>query len=234
MDQNHSATKGQTMRKTLTMAIAAVMALGMLVAPATQAAKKKPVKTALYLHGASQVGEADIPQTWREDKWHSMDKNKPSTGAPKSMFVTNYVVGPNTECSGNGLVPTWRGNLTGTVKGTATATFHTVATPGARITVDLYPDGNGGCNGIDGTAEYVPPEAQQIVDVPAGQGKVEVKFPNLNFKTRGSLVMMVAMAPGTSGVLADPVQVRILYDSAEFASSLNFKCIPAKGKACTF
>lgn len=220
------------MRKLLALALTAIVATGMLGAPTASAGRKKPVPTQLYLHGTSQAGEADLPQTWGDDAWHAMDKNKPSAGAPKSMFVTNYVVGPNTACSGNGLLPTWRGNVAGTIKGTATATLHYAASPGARIVVDLYPDGAGGCNGIDGSMNYTPPAAQQIVDVPPGAGKLDVKFTGLNFKTKATLVLMVSMAPGTSGVLADPVQVRLLYDSADFASGLKFSCIPARGKSC--
>ena len=221
------------MRKTITTILAGALVLGAFAAPMADAKKKKPKKpvaTTLYLHGMS---EADEVNAFTGENFLNMDATKPATGNPKSMFVTNYVVGPNTACSGNQLVPTWQGKMAGVVKGDLSVKLHTVATPGAKILIELFPDGNGGCNSDLGNTGYVPPVAAQTVDVPAGPGSIEAKFSGLNFKAAGNLTMMVTMAPGVTGIVADPVQVRLLYDSAEYPSAVSFKCAPT-GKTCTF
>lgn len=221
------------MRRTITTILAGALVLGAFAAPMADAKKKpkKPVPTALYLHGAQQADEVNA---FAGENFNTMDPTEPAAGQPKSMFVTNYVVGPNTACSGNQLLPTWQGKLAGTVKGNLTVKLHTIATPNAKINIELFPDATGGCNSDLGSTGYLPPVAAQVVDVPAGQGTVEAKFAGLNFKSAGNLTVMVSMAPGVSGVLADPVQVRILYDSADYPSAVSFGCLPAKGKACTY
>lgn len=220
------------MRKTITTVLALGLVVGALLAPAAEAKKKKkPVATTLYLHATEQADEVNA---FTGDAFNIMDSTAPTATSPSSMFVTNYVVGPNTACSGNQLVPTWQGNLAGTVKGNLTVKLHTVATPAAQLNIELFADGTGGCNSDLGSTGYVPPVSAQVVDVPAGQGTVEAKFSGLNFKTVGNLTVMVTMAPGVSGVLADPVQVRLLYDSTDYPAAVTFGCLPAKGKSCTF
>lgn len=127
--------------------VLALTALALIAAPlAGPAAAGKAKKVTLYLHGTEQFGEAELPTTWLDSAWMKMDTTKPSGGQPKSMFVTNYVGGPNTNCSGNGLLPLWRADLKGAVKGTVTLNLHTIATPGATVVANLYPDASGGCN----------------------------------------------------------------------------------------
>lgn len=225
------------------------IALGLVVAllgiaaaaPAFAGKKKKspapvPIATSLFLHGTERFGEMELPQTWTEADWLDMDKEAPTGGEAKSIGVTNYILGPNVSCSGNGLVPTWEGALTGTVTGDVKATLHTMATPGAQIAVELYPDGGGGCNSGT-TMEYVEPAAEQLVTLPAGQGKVEVTFPGVNFPVMSKLVMMISIAPplATSPrFINSPHQVRIFYDSEAQASGLQLNCLPNAGAtACT-
>ena len=144
-----------------------------------------------------------------------MDTTKPTDSVPKSMFVTNYVSGPNTQCSGNGLLPTWRGDFAGKVKG-LTLNLHTVATPAAQLKVDVFPDGTGGCNSTaTGASDYIPPAASETVEVAPGHAETVVKFNHKPFKATNSLVLMLSI------VSPNPDQVRVLYDSPDMASSLQ-------------
>lgn len=200
------------MRKLALSVMALAVLVGAIAAPAG-AAKKKP--TTLYLHGTEYVGEAGLPSTWLEDNWMRMDTSEPTDSAPKSMFVTNYVSGPNTTCSGNGLLPTWRGDFKGKVKG-LTLNLHTIASPAATLKVDVFPDGTGGCNSTaTGASDYVPPAATATVEVAPGHSETVVKFKNKPFKATSSLVLMLSM------VGPSPAQVRVLYDSADMASNLQ-------------
>ena len=214
------------MKRTLVL----VMAIGLVfgAVASAEAAKAKPKNVTLYLHGVQPFGEADLPDTWVSSAWYTMDPTKPSDATPKSMFVTNYLVGPNTACSGNGLLPTWRGALSGSVKGDVTVTLHTIGSPAAQMQVDLFADGTGGCESDLGSTGFVPPVASAQVAVPPGPGTTEVVFEDVNFKTQGSLVMMLSIP----GAPANPYQVRVLYDGADFESAVELKCAPTSGKSC--
>ena len=191
--------------------VLSLLVLALVAAPLTAPATAgKAKKVTLFLHGTHQAGEAELPTTWLDDAWMTMDATKPS-GQPKSMFVTNYVGGPNTNCSGNGLLPLWKAEMKGAVKGTVTLHLHTVATPGATLVAALYPDANGECN-----EAAMPPAATTEVAVAPGHAMTEVKFENVNFKVLASLALQLHMA-GPS-----PAQVRILYDGAGFESGMEF------------
>jgi hypothetical protein len=179
----------------------------------SNASAKTP--TTLYLHGRQPVGEAEMPDTWVDSNWMSMDSTKPADPAPKSMFVTNYVGGPNTQCSGNGILPVWKGLVSGTATGTVTVTLNTVATPAAKLNVELYPDGAGGCESSLGSTGYIPPAAAQVVDVAPGPGVTTVTFKNVKLKMIQSLVLQLSI------ISPSPAQVRVLYDSASFPSSVQ-------------
>lgn len=208
------------------------LALGLVagsIATADAKKKAKPVAATLYLHGTSDAGEAEMADNVAGGLFMMMDTTKPDAATPKSMFVTNYIVGPNTMCSGNGLLPTWKGTLAGTVKGDLTVTLNTIGSPAAVMQVDIFPDGTGGCEaGELGSTGYVPPVASTVVDVPPGPGVTEVKFENVNFKAIGSLVLMLSIP----GAPANPYQVRVLYDGAGFESSIQLSCAPSTGKSC--
>lgn len=199
------------MRKLALSVMAVAVLVSAVAAPA--GAAKKP--TTLYLHGTEYAGEVGLTSTWLEDNWMRMDTSKPTDSAPKSMFVTNYVGGPNTSCSGNGLLPTWRGDFKGKIKG-LTLNLHTIATPAAQLKVDVYPDGTGGCDsGTTGASDYVPPAATETVDVAPGHSETVVKFNHKPFKAYNSLVLMLSI------VGPSPAQVRVLYDSTDMASNLQ-------------
>jgi hypothetical protein len=206
--------------KRLAALLAVTCVAAAFVAPA-DAAKKKKAKTfkhTIYLHGTQQAGEAEIPDAWLSDLWMNMDAEKPGSGAPKSMFVTNYVGGPNTNCSGNGLLPVWQGAMKGTVKGNVTLELHTVASPAASLEARLYPDASGGCN-----ESAAPPAASAIVEVAPGQSVTKVTFKKVNFKVLSRMVLQLNMAGAPT-----PGQVRVLYDSDTAASSVSFTCIKKK------
>ena len=137
--------KGFTYMKRIAALLAVACVAAAFVAPA-EAGKVKTFKHTVYLHGTQQAGEAEAPDTWVGGIWMKMDGTKPAGDPPKSVFVTNYVGGPNTNCSGNGLLPVWAGDMKGTIKGTVTVALHTVASPAASLEARLYPDANGGCN----------------------------------------------------------------------------------------
>jgi hypothetical protein len=210
-------------KKTIALGLVAGLAALSLASPAS--AGKKTFKHTFFLHGPSQAGEADLPNTWLDSAWLPMDPNEPEGSAPKSMFVTNYLVGPNTACSGNGLLPTWKGLMAGTVKGNLTVSLQTIGSPAAKVQIDIFPDATGGCDSDLGSTGYVPPVASAVVDVPPGPGVTEVTFKKVNFKVGASLVMMLSIP----GAPANPQQVRVLYDSSDFASAITLTC---SGKPC--
>src|SRR5688500_10510835 len=115
------------MKKTFLLIAAGALAVGALVGPAA-AKKAKPQAVSFVLHGTQPAGEAQMDETWLNSNWMTMDTTEPTAAEPKSMFVTNYMRGPNTDCDGNGLLPVWRGTMTGKVKGDVTLTLHTIAT----------------------------------------------------------------------------------------------------------
>lgn len=215
------------MRKIIVVALAATVVVGAIAAPATAGKKKKPKAPAAqtvtyYLHGSQPAGEAEISETWLNDAWMKMDGTEPAGSQTRSIFVTNYVRGPNSNCDGNGLLPVWKGELSGTVSGPIKLTLHTMATPGAVIDVRLFSDPTGGCN-----EAAQPPVAEQIgVAVPAGQAVTEVVFEDVTpFSPVASMAIqfnasLLQTTPG--GPLTHPGQVRILYDSTTAPTSLEF------------
>lgn len=221
------------MRKTIIIALVLGLVAGALTAPAASAKKKKkpkPQAVTLYLHGTDEIGDLEYVN---QGDFQKMDTEEPAGSQPKSRFATNYILGPNTECSGNALFPTWRGPLSGSMVGDLKVTLHTVSTPAAQLSVELYADGDGGCNSPAlGVEDYSPPVAEQVVDVAPGPATTEVVFEKVKFKTVASLVMMVHIQPVAAN--RSPHQVRLLYDSADYASMIELMCIPPKGsKTCT-
>jgi hypothetical protein len=66
----------------------------------------------------------------------------------------------------------------------------------------------------------------------------EAVIKGVNFKAVGSMIVQVSPVvavdiPSPGGAILTPFISRILYDTPEFASSLEFSCIPASGKSCT-
>ena len=209
----------------------------MLAAPATAAKKKKakPVATTLFFHGTSQVGEEDsFPNV--NDAYLKMDATEPASSDIKSKQIFNGVATPNHMCAGNNFFPVWIGDVSGTVVGDMKVRFHTVGTPG-KVLVRLWPDQlSQACTSTaSGTTDYVEPVAEVVVDLPPGVGEVEAVLEGLNFKA--AVGLMVQISPDFVPVAADrgimpPFFSRVLYDSTDYPSSIEFSCIPAKGISC--
>jgi hypothetical protein len=217
------------MRKALVVALALGLIAGLLSAPAAgqRRQRPKPVDTTLYLHGEDQFGEVGLLDQWLDNALHHMGPEEPEGASSKSQFVTNYIVGPNTRCDGNGLLGTvWRGELTGRVRGDVRLVLHTLATPSANLRIGLFPDGTGTCAAMGEEG----PEAAALEDVAIapGQNETEVIFEGVNFRAVRTLVLQIGSVPQSPG------QVRIFYDSETHPSTLEFKCIPPRGKrSCT-
>jgi len=203
--------------KKITATLLALVVIAALTLSPAAAAKKSNLT--LFLHGREEVGEFELPQTWIDSDWMPMDAKKPE-GPEKSRFVTNYVRGPNPECSGNGLYPVWKGELSGTVKGNVKITLFTAATPAAQLALELFPDATGGCNSAT-SDDYVPPAAATVVDVPPGMDKVTATIKNVNFKVAASLTLQVRIAEQDTS----PAQVRLFYDSEDSPASVKLSLI---------
>lgn len=224
-------------------ALLAVVSLFAVVQPAQAKKKAKPVATSLYLHGATPiVGENDSFSLVNE-AFLPMDKTEPSASAPGSRWITNYLAGPNTQCAGNNLFPVWGGALAGTIKGDVTLTLHTIGTPG-DVVVRLWADVGQGASLCDSSnpaspsSNYLDPAGEVQVTLPPGPGTVEAVMEDVNLKAMGSIVIQISPAvavdvPDPGGSVLAPMFSRILYDTTDYASVLEFDCIPASGAACT-
>lgn len=215
------------MRKALSVLLALGLVVSAFAVPAVAQKKKKkapkPVATQMWLHGENQIGETGIVDEWLDGFLKEMSGEEPEGSSSKSQFITNYVVGPNPNCDGNGLIGTvWRGEMSGRITGDVTVTLSTLSMPAAGIRVGLYGDGGGGCNesarGPDAIVDAAPAP---------GQAVTEVVLEDVDITVVNSLVLQV-MAASTN-----PSQVRIFFDSASDPSNIEFSCIPATGqKSC--
>jgi hypothetical protein len=208
------------MRKTLILALVGALVMSMAIPATAQRKRAKPVKTSLYLHGEAPLGDIDGVMWFLEDREPQMSPEEPEGSMPKSWRLGT--TGLNTACTGLPLgFPTWVGSVTGTITGRPTLTAHFMSPP-ARVTARLWVDVPiFSCN-----ENYIEPNSEVIVDVPAGHSEIEIEFDRLRVRAR-SRVMVELLAGGTGQ------QGRILYDSADMASVLEFNCIPARGRSCT-
>jgi hypothetical protein len=173
----------------------------------------------LHLHGGEEVGEVEVEPG---GAFRTMDRNAPDSDEPKSVFVTNYVVGPNTDCDGNGLLPTWQDfRLRGDVAGDVTVSIPAIGLPASQVVVSLYNTGGGTCSFMETTAPR--PVAQATVTAPVGPGDLEVVFEDADFQLRGLILMLHVpnRAPG---------QTRVFYDSADMDATITFDCLAPVGK----
>ena len=202
------------MRKLVLSLAAFTVLVSALAAPAI-AAKKT---TTFYLHGRGPVQEAYINESWLDSIWMTMDSKKPTDSEFSSIFVTNYMRGPNTDCDGNGLLPVWKGPFSGSFKGDAKITLHTVATPAAKMVASLYADPTGTCTSTTPGLESEAPDpvGQVEVDVAPGHNTTTIVFKKLNFKAAASLALQLHVPNMTT-----PGQVRVLFDSKDFPSSMQ-------------
>ena len=229
------------MRKFIMVALAAGLVAGTLVTPAVAKKKARPQPVTFYLHGPLPLGEADYAETTANtlqgvpDGFQTMDTTEPSDPTPDSMGLTNYVRGPNRTCSGNALFPTWQGELAGTVTGDMKIYLNAIAGPATDVVVEVFPDSTGGCDSATGSTGYVKPVASAEATLTPGSGETEVVLEGVNFSTFAQFVIMVTPT-GTSvqdqNLLTPTSQGRILYDSADYASRVEFMCTPKTGKSC--
>ena len=231
--------KGFRMKRSIVAALALGLVLSSLAAPSLAAKKKKapkPVATTFYFHGNEVVGETESMAV-TADQSLSMSREKPAGGDPKSKQIVNGVVTPNHQCSGNNYFPNFMGTLAGTVSGDMKVTFHTISSPGSVI-VRVWPDvpTSGLCTSTAaGTMDYVKPAGEVTVPLANGTGKVEAVLKNLKFKALGSMTIQISPAtlpPTADRYIFPPSFARVLYDTPQFDSKVEFKCIPAKGKSC--
>jgi hypothetical protein len=224
-------TTGRVINKPAATVLAAALVVASLAADAGAKKRARPVNTKLYLHGTSPVDEMDYGALG--DAYPSMDPKKPA-GPPKSKQITNYVVGPNERCAGNNLFPVWIGDVSGTIVGKMKLTFTTASTPG-QVDVRVWPDvASLLCDQETlGAHDYPKPAAEVRITLPPGGGTVKAITKKVRFKATQSLMVQLTPATAPVGGVLGPFVARVVYDSPEFASSLQFKCIPRKGKSCT-
>jgi hypothetical protein len=226
-------------KKTVGVAVIALcLCVGSLGAPVAAKKAKKPVTTKLYLHGDTVLGENDS-FTAINDQFLKMDAKEPTGSEPKSRIITNYVVGPNTQCAGNNLFPVWTGPLVGRVKGDMKVVLHAIGTPGPLV-LRIWPDISGqACDSeATGAMAYVKPAGETTVELAPGHGMVEAVFENVDFTAKGSLMFQISPEvavdlPSPGGSLLSPFISRVIYDATDFVSSLEFSCTPASGTSCT-
>lgn len=229
------------MRKLVMVALAAGLVAGTLVNPAVAKKKARPQPVTFFLHAPLPLGELDYAETTANtlqgipDGFQTMDTDEPSGAAPASMGLTNYVRGPNRTCSGNALFPTWQGSLAGTVKGDMKVYLNAIAGPATKVIVEVFPDSTGGCDSATGSTGYVKPVASVEAVLTPGPGETEVVLKGVKFTSLSNLVLMVTPVGTDAGgqPLLDPAsQGRVLYDSPDYASRIEFTCTPATGKSC--
>ena len=229
------------MRKLILIALVGGLVAGSLVTPAVAKKKARPQKITFFLHGPLPLGELDHAETTANelqsipDGFQTMDATEPSDPAPDSMGLTNYVRGPNATCSGNSLFPTWQGSLVGKVTGDMKLYLNAISGPATTVRVEVFPDSTGGCDSATGSTGYMEPVASAEATLTPGSGETEVVLKGVNFSTFAQFVIMVS--PTRQAVqdqtLFNPTsQGRILYDSSDYASRIEFMCTPTSGKSC--
>lgn len=223
------------LKNVLAPAAVAVLALAAVATPAV-AKKAKPVKTTLYMHGSEVVGELESTPIVA-DGYLSMDPNEPEGAESKSHGIANGVVTPNHQCAGNNLYPVFIGEVSGRIVGDMKVTLHALSTPG-KVDVRVWPDvASLLCTSeLAMTTDYPEPAAEATVDLPAGHGTIEAVFEDVNFVAGSTLMLQVSpeTTPAGPEEVFAPFVARVLYDSTDFASSIEFACIPAgRAKSCT-
>lgn len=230
------------MRKFMIAALALGLIAGAFSVPATAKKKAKPQPLTFYFHGPLPAGEADYAETTANglqslpDGFQIMDTTEPSDPAPDSMGITNYVTGANRSCNGNALFPTWEGKLTGRVTGDLKVYLNSLVIPTTSVIVDVFADTTGGCTStVSGSADYVDPVASVQASLSEYAGENEIVFKDVDFSVLSHIVIMVSpMQMTVAGESRHDAAShgRILYDSADFDSRVEFSCAPTSGKSC--
>lgn len=210
------------MKRMITGLLGLCVLAGLIASPAA-AKKAGPVATTLYMHGNMPVGDGlEFVNGVQNSTNMKMDPTEPAAGAPKSMSFSLPV--GNDQCAGNDLFPSWSGTVSGKLASDVTMTAHFAAAPStitARIWLDVP---FGSCtSSTAGTSDFRDPVAEVEVEVPAGHNEVEIVFPGLKGKKVASIMVVELHTNAASN------QGRVLYDSADMATRLEFTCIPGKG-----
>lgn len=181
----------------------------------------EPDEVTLYFHGA---GDRFVD----EDQWLAgpppMDRNAPTSDEFESKQLTNYLIGPNHACAGNGLWPVWVGYVGGgTIVGDATLTIDVAGATGGDVVVNIWTDVSGpACN-----EAYPEPDATATVALPVGAGTLEVAVPTDGLAPEFQLMVQLQPPDDAPGELGNPTsQARVFYDSADFPGSISFTCQP--------
>lgn len=218
-------------RKLLVVGLVAGLVAGSLVVPAEAKKKKKkkkpkPVATTLYMHGNAPIGDGlEFTIFATEGTNMKMDGVEPADGPPKS-FSYSFPLG-NAECTGNPLFPSWEGPVEGTIVGDVTWMANFASAPGtatARLWVDIPFSSCTSSN--TGAADFVDPISEVEVEIPAGSNEVEIVFEDVGVPVIANMIVEIHQT--------SPTNVgRIVYDSPDYPTRLEFDCIPPKGqKAC--
>ena len=198
-----------------------VAALVVAIVPSAKSGPA-PKPTTLYFHGNYPAGELDVPENLVGFVFSKMDPIKPEGGTPKSKALA----WGNTKCAGNHFFPVWVGSVNGSIVGDMKVVFSSVSIP-QEVDIRVWDTGRQLCNN-----DYATPLAKGTVMLPAGQGEVEAVIKNDRMKVQGFL--MVQISPTMLNNTDTPGPGRVLYDSADYASRVEFDCIPAAGsKSCT-
>jgi hypothetical protein len=211
------------MKKTITLVSIGVLFLIAAVAPAG-AAKPKSVKTTLYMHGNNPVGESEFATFLTDGTYMTMDTTEPASGGPKSQ---SYWFSANESCVGNPLYPSWEAKMAGLVTGDLKILTHTLGAP-ATLNVRVWKDVPfmSCTSSTAGTDAFVEPVLQQQVELAPGLNETEIVFKKVKLPVTFNLIVQIH----TSALRS---QGRILYDSAEFPTRVEFDCAPVKGsKTC--
>lgn len=199
------------MRRTPAAIAAALLATSLIAT--TDGAEElppEPVEYTFHLHGSQTVDEAGHGIL---DPFPAMDLTAPTEATPKSKQMLNYVGGPNTQCSGNNLFPTWQGFVDGIVSGPVTLSLPMIGN-GDDVEVRVFKDTAQQCN-----EAYVSPIGSAIAASPSGPGTLEVTIPvpAQGANVAYALIVMVVPAEPTA-------QARALYDSTDYDATLTFTC----------
>lgn len=214
------------MRRIVPMLLVLGLVFGAVASAEAKKKSKKPVPMTFYFHGTETIGEIDLANNFGAG-YLKMDSTEPTEPAPRSRPFTIWAGDPQmwNDCAGNYLMPVWTGGLSGRVVGDLKVTLHTLSVPKA-VTIQVWPDlAAMACASNDlAEGDYPKPAAEATVDLPAGPGESEIVLKNVKFDASAMLTLQVSPhgpAPG-----------RVLYDSPDFASKIEFKCIPKSGKSC--
>lgn len=184
-------------------------------ASGTELVTPDPIEVAFHLHGddATPTIDDDYVATLGGPPL-VMDRTPGDAGESRQLL--NYVGGPNTQCTGNNLFPTWSGYIgDGTIASDATLTLDVTGALGGTVNVAVWADVTGqNCN-----EAYIQPDALTTAALPVGNGTLEVTVPLEGIDPDFSLLLMVY--PDT----ADPTaQGRVHYDDG--VATLTFTCQP--------